>query len=609
MKKFTFAKIASLVFVCAMLLCALAVTTLATDEPTVEIVSNNVYFGEKYQLMYSVNAPAGAKLTAETSSGKSVKVVPFLDEKGNQVIAKGYPAYILAEGVAAQEIDEVITFTVEYNGETATTNYSVLQYVYERLNVKNIAVEAERAMFETFLAFADAANAFFTEGETVSFNDYVYVAAEGVTVNGVNPTGMYKAGDMPFANIDEIVYDDATQVVKCYIGEEKVDLDVVKAIVVADTAISVDVKVLDKCSEGHTWVDPTCQADGYCEVCTVAGEPAVDCKDENGDYKCDFGCGAVIEPEADSVLTLEQANALGKLFTSNNPTTNKYYVTGTIVDVYNTIYGNAHITDESGVQFTVYGMYDITGEIRYDALTYKPIAGDVITVYGQLGAYNGTAQMQNGWLDEVVAHECSYSEANCTDASVCTICNKTVSPALGHDYVDGVCSRCGHEEPVEGTTILPGKLTFSSAANKASADSYMQTNFPEWTISGKLGQTYAGYLGFGRSGDGTSSIKSSAIVVFSEFTITTVLKGNGSSGVSTSTLTFTLVDATGETIATGYANGSDTAAVTPADGKDTTYKISFTFVEGKTWTDVSNLVVSFKKATGNIGLKSLEFVQ
>ena len=75
----------------------------------------------------------------------------------------------------------------------------------------------------------------------------------------------------------------------------------------------------------------------------------------------------------------------------------------------------------------------------------------------------------------------------------------------------------------------------------------------------------------------------------------------------TSTLTFTLIDADGNTIATGYANGSSTAAITPVDAIDTTYNISFTFVEGKTWTDVSNLVVTFAKATGNIGLKSLDF--
>ena len=166
----------------------------------------------------------------------------------------------------------------------------------------------------------------------------------------------------------------------------------------------------------------------------------------------------------------------------------------------------------------------------------------------------------------------------------------------------------GTDTPAAG---LPGNLSFTAAANKADGDTYLSTNFPTWTITGTLGQTYGGYLGFGRGTTATrsSAIKSSAISVSSAFTVTAVIKGNGSSGVMTSTLTFTLVDASGNTIATGYANGSDTAAITPVDATDTTYNISFTFVDGKTWTDVSNLVVSFAKDTGNIGLFSLNFVQ
>ena len=152
-------------------------------------------------------------------------------------------------------------------------------------------------------------------------------------------------------------------------------------------------------------------------------------------------------------------------------------------------------------------------------------------------------------------------------------------------------------------------FVFTAAENKANADEYMKANFPEWKITGKLGQTYGGYLGFGRSGDNSSAITSPVISTSSAFTVKTVLKGNGSSGVMTSTLTFTLVDADGNVVATGYANGSTTAAITPVDATDTTYTISFTFVEGKTWSDVSNLVVKFAKTTGNIGLKSLDFVQ
>lgn len=164
-------------------------------------------------------------------------------------------------------------------------------------------------------------------------------------------------------------------------------------------------------------------------------------------------------------------------------------------------------------------------------------------------------------------------------------------------------------------TTLPENLSFT-IENKQDGDAYMAEHYADWTITGTLGGTYQNYLGFGRkvsdkgiNSTTSSSIKSSAISTTTAFTVTAVIKGNGSNGVMTSTLTFTLVDAEGNVIATGYAEGADTAAITPVDAKDTTYNISFTFVEGKSWSDVANLVVTFAKTTGNIGLKSLDFVQ
>ncbi len=158
---------------------------------------------------------------------------------------------------------------------------------------------------------------------------------------------------------------------------------------------------------------------------------------------------------------------------------------------------------------------------------------------------------------------------------------------------------------VEGNT-LPSNLVFTDLVNKTSADDYLKANYADWTITGKLGKGYGGYLGFGRDGDKQSSITSGIISVSSEFTVQAVLKGNGSNKVMTSTLTFTLIDANGDVVATGYADG--VSAICPPDAEDTTYSISFTFVDGKTWTDVSNLKIDFAKTTGNIGLKSLDFV-
>ena len=36
--------------------------------------------------------------------------------------------------------------------------------------------------------------------------------------------------------------------------------------------------------------------------------------------------------------------------------------------------------------------------------------------------------------------------ATCTEAQTCTVCGETITAALGHNYVDGVCTRCGAED-------------------------------------------------------------------------------------------------------------------------------------------------------------------
>ncbi len=110
----------------------------------------------------------------------------------------------------------------------------------------------------------------------------------------------------------------------------------------------------------------------------------------------------VPDPEADSTLTVKDAITLGESKDHNNYTANKYYVTGVITEVYSETYGNMRITDKDGNIFTVYGTYSADGELRYDALEVKPVAGDTITVYGIIGQYSGTAQMKNGWITKHV---------------------------------------------------------------------------------------------------------------------------------------------------------------------------------------------------------------
>ena len=314
------------------------------------------------------------------------------------------------------------------------------------------------------------------------------------------------------------------------------------------------------------------------------------------DGKC--SCGETdpnyVPPVDDGVMTIPEvlASAEGTAVV----------VKGTVCDIYqswNTQYNNMsfYISDDAGNKLLVFR----TGT--------KVNIGDQVTVTGKATVYNSVIQIAQGGTTVIdVAHVCSeFTEGSCTVSSTCVVCGKLGTEAPGHSYENGVCSACGAAEPTGD--VLPGNLVFTGLVNKASADTYLKTNYPEWTITGKLGNGYGDYLGFGRSGDNNSAITSSTISTSTAFTVVTVLKGNGSNGVATSTLTFTLVDKDGNVVATGYADGSTTASITPVDAKDTTYTISFTFVEGKTWTDVSNLVITFAKATGNIGMKSLDFVK
>jgi hypothetical protein len=103
-------------------------------------------------------------------------------------------------------------------------------------------------------------------------------------------------------------------------------------------------------------------------------------------------------PADGSTLTVAEILALPV----TGDTTEKYYVTVTISEVYNTTYGNMNVADGSTTDtLTVYGTYDANGN-RYDALTIKPVAGATITFYSILSTYNGKTQLKNAEIVEFV---------------------------------------------------------------------------------------------------------------------------------------------------------------------------------------------------------------
>ncbi|MBO5363252.1 MAG: hypothetical protein J6K86_00960 [Clostridia bacterium] len=105
---------------------------------------------------------------------------------------------------------------------------------------------------------------------------------------------------------------------------------------------------------------------------------------------------AVVVPEANSTLTIPEANELGNKFEKDKYTEGKYYVTGKIKSITNTQYGNLYIEDEAGNEFYVYGLNDEYGN-KFEAMDPQPKVGDTITAYGQIGKYN-SAQMKNAQM-------------------------------------------------------------------------------------------------------------------------------------------------------------------------------------------------------------------
>ncbi len=187
-------------------------------------------------------------------------------------------------------------------------------------------------------------------------------------------------------------------------------------------------------------------------------EPAVHtCADADGNFVCDTtDCGKVVEPAADSVLTIEQAIALATLYINENGgsyTTGKYYVTGTIKAIVSTTYGQMTLVDASGNEFGPYNTYSADGSTRYDAMEVKPVKGDTVTIYGQIGSYYSTIQMNSGArITAHTAHDCDWADATCEAPSTCTICGDTTGDKTDHVYVDGTCSGCGATEGVEYLT-------------------------------------------------------------------------------------------------------------------------------------------------------------
>ena len=100
------------------------------------------------------------------------------------------------------------------------------------------------------------------------------------------------------------------------------------------------------------------------------------------------------DPTPGTTLTVAQAYTVGMGKDHDTYTEGSYYVTGKIVSIENTTFGNMHISDGTGT-LMIYGTWSEDGNTRYDKLVPVPAVGDTITLYGKIGRFSSNPQMKN----------------------------------------------------------------------------------------------------------------------------------------------------------------------------------------------------------------------
>ena len=86
------------------------------------------------------------------------------------------------------------------------------------------------------------------------------------------------------------------------------------------------------------------------------------------------------------ISAISEILSIGAALPDNAETTELYMVQGTVIDVYNTTYGNMIIEDENGNRLTVYGVWGDNG-IRSDSMDNAPQVGDVVLLEAPIKHY------------------------------------------------------------------------------------------------------------------------------------------------------------------------------------------------------------------------------
>ena len=117
------------------------------------------------------------------------------------------------------------------------------------------------------------------------------------------------------------------------------------------------------------------------------------------------------------VITVAEAIAICQQ-TGETETTEKYYIRATVVEIWNDVYGNLNVSDETGT-IKIYGSYSADGSTRFDAMDKRPAVGDEVLLFGTLVNYkNNTPEMMNAWIIDFRTPDVEIDESDYTQMSI-----------------------------------------------------------------------------------------------------------------------------------------------------------------------------------------------
>lgn len=114
-------------------------------------------------------------------------------------------------------------------------------------------------------------------------------------------------------------------------------------------------------------------------------------------------------------ITIKEALELN--IADGQVTEERYYFRATVDSIENAQYGTMNISDATGTIY-VYGTYSADGVLRYSEMESVPYRGDEVIIYGNLKNFQGTIEINSGWIIDFVSKAEEFDESKYTEMSI-----------------------------------------------------------------------------------------------------------------------------------------------------------------------------------------------